>query len=136
MRWSGPASRFRGSTCEIGGRVTAHLAGVSELSGSYLENLVLGDLKAWRDASEPRAEILFWRTHSGEEVDFLIEVGGRLLPIEVKAAARVTPRDARHIHTFRSQYGDPVLGGLVLYGGAEVFWLAEGILAAPWWKVI
>ena len=114
----------------------AHLAGVSELSGSYLENLVLGDLNAWRDASEPRAEILFWRTHSGEEVDFLIEVGGLLLPIEVKAARRVTPRDARHLQTFLAEYGDAVLGGLVLYGGEDVFWLAEGILAAPWWKVI
>ena len=116
--------------------LAAHLAGVTELTGSYLENLVLGDLTAWRDASEPRAEILFWRTHSGEEVDFLIEVGGRLLPIEVKAAGRVTPRDARHLQTFRAEYGDAVLGGLVLYGGEEVFWLAEGILAVPWWKVI
>ncbi len=116
--------------------LAAHLAGVSELSGSYLENLVLGDLNAWRDASEPRAEILHWRTHSGEEVDFLIEVGGLLLPIEVKAARRVTPRDARHLQTFRREYGDAVLAGLVLYGGEDVFWLAEGILASPWWKVI
>ncbi|MCH7935250.1 MAG: ATP-binding protein [Gemmatimonadetes bacterium] len=116
--------------------LAAHLAGVTELTGSYLENLVLGDLTAWRDASEARAEILFWRTHSGEEVDFLIEVGGRLLPIEVKAAGRVTPRDARHLQTFRAEYGEAVLGGLVLYGGEKVFWLAEGILAVPWWKVI
>ena len=116
--------------------LAAHLAGVSELPGSYLENLVLGDLLAWRDASEPRAEFLFWRTHSGEEVDFLIEVGGCLLPVEVKAASRVTPRDARHLQTFRAEYGEAVLGGLVLYGGEEVFWLAEGILAVPWWKVI
>ena len=116
--------------------LAAHLAGVSDLPGSYLENLVLGDLLAWRDASEPRAEILFWRTHSGEEVDFLIEVGGCLLPVEVKAASRVTPRDARHLQTFRAEYGEAVLGGLVLYGGEEVFWLAEGILAVPWWKVI
>ena len=116
--------------------LAAHLAGVSELSGSYLENLVLGDLNAWRDASEPRAEILFWRTHSGEEVDFLVEVGGRLLAVEVKAASRVTPRDARHLQTFREEYGEAVLGGMVLYGGEEVFWLAEGILAVPWWKVI
>ena len=116
--------------------LAAHLAGVSELSGSYLENLVLGDLNAWRDASEPRAEILFWRTHSEEEVDFLVEVGGRLLAVEVKAASRVTPRDARHLQTFREEYGEAVLGGMVLYGGEEVFWLAEGILAVPWWKVI
>ena len=54
----------------------------------------------------------------------------------MKTARRVTPRDARHLQTFRAEYGDAVLGGLVLYGGEDVFWLAEGILAAPWWKVI
>ena len=47
-------------------RPEEHL-GVSELSGSYLENLLLRDLNAWRDAGEPRAGILFRRTHSGEE---------------------------------------------------------------------
>lgn len=116
--------------------LAAHLVGVTELTGSYLENLVVVGLNAWRDASESRAEILFWRTHSGEEVDFLIEAGGRLLPIEVKAASRVTSRDVRHLQTFRAEYGEAVLGGLVLYNGEKSFRLAEGILAVPWWKVI
>ena len=69
-------------------------------------------------------------------MDFLIESGGLLLPVEVTASRRVTPRDASHIQAFRGEYGDAVLGGIVLYGGEDVFWLAEGILAAPWWKVI
>lgn len=116
--------------------LAAHLAGVAELSGAYLENVVLGDLLAWRDANERRAEILFWRTHSGEEVDFLIEADGRLLPIEVKASTRLRPAAARHLETFRTEYRGAVTGGLVLYCGEETFWLTEGILAAPWWKIV
>lgn len=112
------------------------LSGPQELSGAHLENLILGDLVAWRDAMTSNTEILFWRTHSGEEVDFLIEANGCLLPIEVKAATRVTPRDARHLRTFQDQYGETMLGGLVLYCGTEVFWLSEGVLAVPWWKVV
>jgi predicted AAA+ superfamily ATPase len=51
-----------------------HLAGLAEPTGAHLENLVLHDLLCWRDARVERAEILYWRTATGEEVDF---VGGR-----------------------------------------------------------
>lgn len=27
-------------------------------------------------------------------------------------------------------------GGLLLHGGREVQWIAERILAAPWWRVV
>ncbi|HWO89941.1 MAG TPA: ATP-binding protein, partial [Gemmatimonadales bacterium] len=107
-----------------------HLAG-GEVSGAHLENLVLADLVAWRELATPRPEVLYWRTVNQEEVDFVIEAGRKLLPIEVKATARPSHRDARHLITFRSEYGKAVLGGLVLHTGEEVFWLAEGILAAP-----
>ena len=65
-----------------------HLAGHAEPSGAHLENLVLHDLLVWRDGRADRAEILYWRTTTGEEVDFVIEAGGRVLPIEIKATGR------------------------------------------------
>lgn len=112
-----------------------HVAG-GDASGSHLENLVLADLVAWRELVTPRPEVLYWRTVNQEEVDFVIEAGRRLLPVEVKATSRPGYRDARHLQTFRSEYGGAVPGGLVLHTGEEVFWLAEGVLAAPWWRVV
>jgi hypothetical protein len=53
----------------------------------------------------------------------------------VKATTRPTYADARHLLTFRSEYGSAVIGGLVLHAGEETFWLADGVLAAPWWRV-
>ncbi|MEN8374747.1 MAG: ATP-binding protein [Gemmatimonadota bacterium] len=113
-----------------------HLAGEDEPRGEHLENLVLSDLLAWRDARVPDAQILFWRTHTGEEVDLVVESSGRLLPVEVKASPRVRAGDDRHLQTFRAQYGDAAPGGLLLHSGEEVFWAADGILAAPWWRVV
>lgn len=81
-----------------------HLAG-AEPSGAHLENLVLQDLLAWRDARLERAELGHWRTTIGEEVDFVIESGNRLLPIEVKATSRPRLADCAHLHTFRTEYG-------------------------------
>jgi predicted AAA+ superfamily ATPase len=78
----------------------------------------------------------YWRTVNQEEVDFVIEAGRTLLPVEVKASARPSHRDARHLLTFRGEYGKAVVGGLVLHTGDEAFWLAEGVLAAPWWRVV
>ena len=66
--------------------IALHLAG-SEPQGSHLENLVLQDLLVWRDARVARAELGYWRTTIGEEVDFVIEAGNKLLPIEEKATA-------------------------------------------------
>ena len=112
-----------------------HLAGLDEPGGAHLENLVLGDLLAWRESRTDRPELLYWRTASGEEVDFVIDAGGTLLPIEVKATAHPRVADARHIQTFREEYAGQCRPGLVLHTGDRVEWLAPGVLAAPWWRV-
>ncbi len=116
--------------------VALHLGGQPEPGGPHLENLVLNDLSAWRDARLDRAEILYWRTSVGEEVDFVIETGGRLLPIEVKATSRPRLADTAHLRTFRSEYGKTSRAGLLLHTGSTVEWLVPGVLAVPWWRVL
>ena len=113
------------------------LAGLGSPTGAYLENLILSDLLAWRDASLlDRPGLFYWRTATGEEVDFVVERGPELLGVEVKATTRPRPSDARHLQTFRDEYGDSVRGCLLLHGGEQVQWLGPRILAAPWWRVI
>jgi hypothetical protein len=113
-----------------------HLSGMKEPPGVYLENLVLADLLAWRDSRLDRAEILYWRTAIGEEVDFVIEAGDTLLPIEVKATARPRIPDAKHLRSFREEYRGQCRAALLLHAGDQLGWLAPGILAAPWWRVL
>lgn len=110
-----------------------HLAGEDTPRGAHLENLILQDLLAWR-GTEPRPpEILYWRTATGLEVDFVIESARRLLPIEVKAAGRVTPKDARGLEAFLDEYADLADGGLLLHGGSDLVPLTKRVLAVPWW---
>ena len=113
-----------------------NLAGESEPRGAHLENLVLQHLLAWRDAQLRRAEILHWRTTAGEEVDFVIETGDTLLPVEVKATTRPRLRDVRHLKAFRDEYGGRARAGLLLHAGDAIEWLAPHALAAPWWRVL
>lgn len=116
--------------------VALHLAEAEEPGGAHLENLVLQDLLAWRDARIEHAELAYWRTAIGEEVDFVIEAGGKLLPIEVKATARPRLADAVHLRTFRAEYGKRARAGLLLHTGSTLEWLAPDVLAAPWWRVL
>lgn len=113
-----------------------NLAGEAEPRGAHLENLVLTDLLAWSGAAPGRPQILHWRTSKGAEVDFVIELPDRLLPIEVKAATRLRQSDARHLATFLADYTGEVDGGLLLYGGEDIVWIDRGVLAVPWHRAI
>ena len=116
--------------------VALHLSQETQPRGAHLENLILHDLLAWRDARLDLAEIFYWRTTIGEEVDFVIESGARLLPVEVKATTRPRRRDTAALRTFRAEYGKRSRAGLLLHTGTLVDWLTPHVLAAPWWRVI
>lgn len=121
--------------CDTG--LALRLSGSDRPDGPHLENLVLSDLLAWRDAQvAARPEVFYWRTATGEEVDFVIERGGELIGVEVKATTRPRAADAAHLRAFRDEYGDEVRGCLLLHAGERVEWLGPRILAAPWWRIL
>lgn len=113
-----------------------HLSQLAEPGGPHLENIVLQDLLAWRDARLERAETLYWRAASGEEVDFVIETNDSLLPIEVKASIRPGFQDAKHLRSFRREYPEKSRPGLLLHTGDAVEWVAPDVLAAPWRRIL
>ncbi|MDE0107782.1 MAG: ATP-binding protein [Bryobacterales bacterium] len=112
------------------------LSGSREASGAHLETLVLNDLMAWRDGQTPAPEVLFWRTTTELEVDFVLESDSRLLPIEVKAARSPGYSATRGIRAFRQEYGERCPGGLLLHGGEHTQWISDRVLAVPWWRVL
>jgi uncharacterized protein len=116
--------------------VALHLAEGAEPNGAHLENIVLHDILAWRDARVDRAELYYWRTTTGEEVDFVVESRGRLLPVEVKSTVRPRLADAAGLRSFRAEYGSQSRRGLLLHGGDTLEWLTPDVLAAPWWRVL
>jgi len=54
---------------------------------------------------------------------------------EAKAAGRVTTGDAKGLEAFIDEYPDLADGGLLLYGGKEIFPVTRRVLAVPWWSV-
>ena len=66
----------------------------------------------------------------------MLEAGGRLLPIEIKASGRPRLADAVHLRSFRQQYAKKARAALLLHTGSTIEWLAPDVLAAPWWRVV
>lgn len=106
------------------------LAGEREPRGQHLENLIVQDLLAWRDARTGPADVMYWRTSKGYEVDIVIDHGDRVLPVEIKATTHPSTRDVASLRVFLDEYGDRADAGLLLHTGDRTFWIASNVLAA------
>jgi hypothetical protein len=115
----------------LAGHAGQGATGEAEVPGALLENLVLTHLLAWRETVVSRPEVHYWRTHSGVEVDFVIEAGRRLLPIEVKSAQRIRLADTAGLSAFLDAHAKASPFGVLLYGGSDGFQLTEKVVALP-----
>jgi predicted AAA+ superfamily ATPase len=104
-----------------------HLLGLRDTSsvlsgaigGPIFENLVHAELvQAFRIRGQSPS-ITFFRSSDGLEVDFLLELQGRLHPIEVKRSATPRPEMADGIRRLRTLLGDQLEPGLVVMLGDQ-----------------
>jgi len=97
-------------------------------AGHILETWVLAALA---ELAESPAELHFYRTHSQEEVDFVLVRSGELIGIEVKHGATVGRSDADGIESLKEQFPKVFRFGLVLYLGESVIPLSVHAVAVP-----
>lgn len=106
----------------------------NEPTGFHLETLIASDLAVWRDQAPSRA-LYHWRLKSGQEVDFVLEENGELIPVEIKSTSSATRDDARHLIRFCEQYGE-AQRGIVLSSDPTIGLLAPNVIGAPWWAIV
>lgn len=107
-----------------------------QLFGRLLENFVLCELLKQKTWSDIKADIYHFRTHQGIEVDFIVEArGGKLVPIEVKAASQVQATDFRGIDYFASHFPTKYHKGIVLYSGDSLVSFGNKRWAVPIWML-
>lgn len=71
--------------------VLCHLLGIQSaaqlrhhrLTRAIFENVVLAEIQKKLANSGQNGELYFWRDSNGNEIDALLETGGRLFPIEI-----------------------------------------------------
>ncbi|HRJ41482.1 MAG TPA: ATP-binding protein [Caldilineaceae bacterium] len=106
------------------------LAQAREL-GAFFEALIYQHLRILSELMTPKARLYFWRTRTGNEVDFVVEQGRRLVAFEVKWSENPRFQHADGLRHFLDAHPH-AQGGVLLHRGTETRFLGERILALPW----
>jgi predicted AAA+ superfamily ATPase len=77
----------------------------------------------------------YFRTKAGAKIDFVVEVGKRLVPVEVKWTEDPSLDDARHLVPFLSEQRARAPVGYVVCRCERPRALAPNVLAIPWWHL-
>lgn len=103
-----------------------------ELSGDIYETLVVDELFKWIKTAQRRAEMHFYRTHSGLELDVLLQTEHGTLGMEIKGRRKVVLADIAPMKEVAAALGKKWKGGLVVYQGDEIVKTADrDIWAVP-----
>jgi predicted AAA+ superfamily ATPase len=85
------------------------------IDGLALETLVLQEIRACNSYYDLEYQIFFWRTQSGQEVDFILYGSKGLKAIEVKLSSRIRDDDLKGLFAFKADYPDAEC--VLIYGG-------------------
>lgn len=100
--------------------------------GALLESFVFGELQKLANWSAGNYELFHFRDKERNEVDVVMEDDdGRVVGIEIKAAASVTQQDFRGLRKLAESCGKRFALGLVLYDHDVVVPFGERLVAAP-----
>jgi len=70
----------------------------------------------------------------GTKVDFVVDTGGKLVPIEVKLSSTPHPKMTSSIKTFQKDFRDRAKPGYVVHPGDIELPLESGVTAIPFEK--
>jgi predicted AAA+ superfamily ATPase len=121
-----------GTLCYLAGLRDAQHAAAGPMGGAIMETAVITEIikSVIHGGNEP--QIYFWRTSSGQEVDIVIERGGRLVPLEVKLSATPNLGMAASIRQFQKDFGEKAEPGYVIHPGRQRLPLGPGVTALPY----
>ena len=97
-----------GLACNLLGIESAEQLSRDPLAGGLAENFAITEYMKSRWNRGRDARIHFFRDRHGSEVDLLISMGYKLVPVEIKSASTFTPSHIKGIRRFRELAGDRV----------------------------
>lgn len=100
------------------------------LRGALFENLVISEVLKYRYNSGRRGNLHFYRDSAGLEVDLVYPLGGRFVPIEIKAGVTVTSAQTVALEKFARLFPDESLDAILVHGGDEKI-VRGAIMAIP-----
>ncbi len=120
-----------GMLCYLAGlRAPGHAAS-GPMGGAIVETAVLSEIIRTLAHRGLEPQVYFWRTSSGTEVDFVIDTGKKLVPVEVKLSATPRPGMASGIRAFRQDLGARAAKGYLVHLGKAHLPMGRDAVALP-----
>ncbi len=102
------------------------------MRGQMFETFVVNEIRRQCGWSDLGIDLFHCRDRQGREIGLICETSdGRVVCLQVKAAATTGPDQARHLASLRDNLGDRFTAGVVLYSGTLALPLSERIMALP-----
>lgn len=120
-----------GTLCYLVGLKDPNHAASGSMGGAIMETAVLSEIlrSLTHRGIDPR--VYFWRTLAGAEVDFVVETGTGLVPIEVRLSATPRPAMAAAIRRFQDDMRERAGRGYVIHPGDVRLSLGPAVNAVP-----
>ncbi|MGA2267230.1 MAG: ATP-binding protein [Bryobacteraceae bacterium] len=123
-----------GLLCFLLGIRTAAEIEVHSSRGAVFESFVVSELyKNFLHRGE-QPGLYFWRSAAGHEVDVLVELGSRRIPVEIKSAQTVAGDFLAGLSYWRDLAGDQSGRAALVYGGDRYF-RQGGAVVYPWFAL-
>jgi len=103
------------------------------LIGHRLENWFLLELQIFLEHALKRKDIFYWRTSTGVEVDFIVEIKPDIYPFEITYSKKALPKKIDNLQKFMREYNVDV--GIYVYMGETFFDVDRGILFLSAWCI-
>jgi predicted AAA+ superfamily ATPase len=102
------------------------------LRGAIFESFVVGELvKAFANRGE-EAPLFHWRDATGHEVDVIVDLGDRQIPVEVKSGMTIADDAVGGLVWWTSIASNPNKTGVLIHGGTTSR-ARRGFEVRPWW---
>ena len=120
-----------GTLCYLAGLHDGDHAAAGPMGGAIMETAVLSEILNTLVHQGKEPQVYFWRTSAGSEVDFVVESGGKLIPIEVKLSGTPRAAMASGIRAFCEDLGARACPGYVIHPGDVRLPLGSHVTALP-----
>jgi hypothetical protein len=120
-----------GTLCYLVGLKDAEHAMSGPMGSAIFKTAVVGEIMRRLSGRGERPHLYFWRTSTGVEVDLIVEIAGKLIPIEIKMSATPDRSMARNIVSFRKDLYGQSEKGFVVHPGDVTLRLVPDAIALP-----
>lgn len=105
------------------------------LWGNIFETFIISELykRVYHTGEKP--SFYFWRDKTGNEIDLIVDIGSKLLPIEIKASKTYSPELKTNIFSWLNLKNNTSEKGFVIYRGEEVIGKRSAVSVIPWWDL-